>query len=50
LQGFEQFRAASKDALATAEKNAEQAFEAFQGQVAQVKKASTPATRGRKAA
>jgi hypothetical protein len=50
LQGFEQFRAVSKDALATAEKNAEQAFEAFQGQVAQVKKAATPATRGRKAA
>jgi hypothetical protein len=50
LQGFEQLRAVSKDALATAEKNAEQAFEAFQGQVAQVKKAATPATRGRKAA
>jgi hypothetical protein len=50
LQGFEQFRAVSKEALATAEKNAEQAFEAFQGQVAQVKKAATPATRGRKAA
>ena len=48
LQGFEQFRAASKEAFATAEKNADQAIEAVQGQIAQVKKAATPASRGRK--
>jgi len=50
LQGFEQFRAASKEAFATAEKNADQAIEAVQGQIAQVKKAATPASRGRKSA
>jgi len=50
LQGFEQFRAASKEALATAEKTAEQAIETVQGQIAQVKKAATPASRSRKAA
>lgn len=50
LQGFEQFRVASKDAFATAEKNAEQVIEAVQGQIAQVKKAATPASRSRKAA
>jgi hypothetical protein len=50
LQGFEQFRAASKEAFATAEKTAEQAIETVQGQIAQVKKASTPASRSRKAA
>ena len=50
LQGFEQLRAASKDAFASAEKNAGQAIEAVQGQFAQVKKAVTPASRGRKSA
>ena len=50
LQGFEQFRAASKEAFATAEKTADQALETAQGQIAQVKKAATPATRSRKAA
>ncbi|MBU3613870.1 phasin family protein [Polynucleobacter sp. Latsch14-2] len=50
LQGFEQFRAASKEAFATAEKTADQAIDAVQGQIAQVKKAATPASRGRKAA
>ena len=50
LQGFEQFRAASKEAFATAEKNADQAIEAVQGQIAQVKKAATPSSRGRKSA
>jgi phasin family protein len=50
LQGFDQFRAASKEAFATAEKNAEQAMDAVQGQIAQVKKAATPASRARKAA
>ena len=50
LQGFEQFRAASKEALATAEKTAEQAIETVQGQIAQVKKAATPASRSRKSA
>jgi phasin family protein len=50
LQGFEQFRAASKEAFATAEKTAEQAIETVQGQIAQVKKAATPASRSRKAA
>ena len=49
LQGFEQFRSASKEAFATAEKTAEQAIEAVQGQITQVKKAA-PATRARKAA
>ena len=47
LQGFDQFRAASKEAFATAEKNAEQAMDAVQGQIAQVKKAATPASRAR---
>jgi len=50
LQGFEQFRAASKEAFATAEKTTEQAIEAVQGQITQVKKATTPASRSRKAA
>jgi len=50
LQGFEQFRAASKEAFATAEKTADQALETAQGQIAQVKKSATPATRSRKAA
>jgi len=50
LQGFEQFRAASKEAFVTAEKTAEQAIETVHGQIAQVKKASTPASRSRKAA
>ena len=50
LQGFEQFRAASKEAFATAEKTAEQAIETVQGQIAQVKKAATPASRSRKTA
>ncbi|QWD90902.1 phasin family protein [Polynucleobacter sp. MWH-Braz-FAM2G] len=50
LQGFEQFRAASKEAFATAEKNADQAIETVQGQIAQVKKAATPASRSRKSA
>jgi hypothetical protein len=45
MQGFEQFREASKDAMATVEKSADQAFEAFQGQIAQVKKAAAPAKR-----
>ena len=50
LQGFEQFRAASKEALVTAEKTADQAIETIQGQIAQVKKVATPASRSRKAA
>lgn len=50
LQGFEQFRAASKDAFTTAEKTADQAIDAIQGQIAQVKKATTPASRSRKSA
>ena len=50
LQGFEQFRAASKEAFATAEKTAEQAIETVQGQITQVKKAATPASRSRKSA
>lgn len=50
LQGFEQFRAASKEAFATAEKTAEQAIETVHGQIAQVKKAATPASRNRKSA
>jgi len=50
LQGFEQFRAASKEAFANAEKTADQAIETVQGQIAQVKKAATPASRSRKAA
>ena len=37
LQGFEQFRAASKEAFATAEKTADQAIDAIQGQITQVK-------------
>ena len=49
LQGFEQFRAASKEAFATAEKTADQAIETVQGQIAQVKKSATPASRSRKA-
>jgi phasin family protein len=48
LQGFEQFRAASKEAFATAEKTVDQAMETVQGQIAQVKKAATPASRSRK--
>ncbi|MBU3616548.1 phasin family protein [Polynucleobacter sp. JS-Polo-80-F4] len=50
LQGFEQFRAASKEAFVNAEKTAEQAIETVQGQIAQVKKAATPASRSRKSA
>lgn len=50
LQGFEQFRAASKEAFATAEKTADQAIETVQGQISQVKKSATPASRSRKAA
>jgi len=50
LQGFEQFRSASKEAFVTAEKNADQAIEAIQGQIAQVKKSSVPASRARKSA
>jgi phasin family protein len=50
LQGFEQFRATSKEALVTAEKTADQAIEAIQGQIAQVKKSATPASRARKSA
>jgi hypothetical protein len=50
LQGFEQFRAASKEAFVTAEKTADQAIDAVQGQIAQVNKAATPASRSRKAA
>ncbi|MBU3563425.1 MULTISPECIES: phasin family protein [unclassified Polynucleobacter] len=50
LQGFEQFRAASKEAFATAEKTADQAMETVQGQIAQVKKVATPASRSRKSA
>ena len=49
MQGIEQFREVSKDALATVEKTADQAFETFQGQLAQVKKAAVP-TKVRKAA
>ncbi len=49
MQGIEQFREASKDALLTVEKSADQAFVAFQGQLAQEKKAATPA-KARKAA
>ena len=48
LQGLEQFRAASKEAFITAEKTAEQAIEALQGQIAQAKKSTTPASRARK--
>ena len=43
MQGIEQFREASKDALVTVEKSADQAFEAFQSQLSQVKKAAAPA-------
>ena len=50
LQGFEQFRSASKEAFVTAEKTADQAIEAIQGQIAQVKKSATPASRTRKSA
>ena len=50
LQGFEQFRAASKEAFATVEKTADQAIETMQGQITQVKKSATPASRSRKAA
>jgi len=50
LQGFEQFRAASKEAMATVEKNADQAMDSVKGQLNQVKKATTPASRGRKVA
>jgi len=50
LQGFEQFRAASKESFATAEKTADQAIDAIQGQITQVKKAATPASRARKSA
>jgi hypothetical protein len=50
LQGFEQFRAASKEAFVTVEKTADQAIDAAQGQMAQVKKANTPASRARKSA
>ncbi|MBU3539423.1 phasin family protein [Polynucleobacter sp. UK-Gri1-W3] len=50
LQGFEQFRAASKEAFVNAEKTADQAIETVQGQIAQVKKAATPASRSRKSA
>ena len=50
LQGFEQFRSASKEALATFEKNADQVVDTIQGQLAQAKKVSTPASRSRKAA
>ena len=50
LQGFEQFRAASKEAFVTAEKTADQAIEAIQGQITQVKKSATPASRTRKSA
>jgi phasin family protein len=50
LQGFEQFRATSKEAFVTAEKSADQAIEAIQGQIAQVKKSATPASRASKPA
>jgi len=50
LQGFEQFRSVSKEAFLTAEKTADQAIEAIQGQMAQVKKSTVPASRARKAA
>jgi phasin family protein len=50
LQGFEQFRATSKEAFVTAEKTADQAIEAVQGQIAQVKKSATPASRASKSA
>jgi phasin family protein len=43
MQGIEQFREASKDALVTVEKSADQAFEAFQSQLSQVKKTAAPA-------
>ena len=50
LQGFEQFRAASKEAFVTAEKTTDQAIDAVQGQIAQVKKSAMPASRARKSA
>ena len=39
LQGFEQFRETTKEAIATVEKSADQAIDAVQGQFEQVKKA-----------
>jgi len=50
LQGFEQFRAASKEALVKAEKTAEQSIDVIQNQITKVKKSTTPASRSRKAA
>ena len=50
LQGFEQFRATSKEAFVTAEKTADQSIEAIQGQIAQIKKSATPASRASKSA
>jgi len=50
LQGFEQFRSASKEAFLTAEKTADKAIEAIQGQIIQVKKSAVPASRARKSA
>ena len=50
LQSFEQFRAASKEVFATAEKTADQAINAIQGQIAQVKKSAAPASRVSKSA
>jgi len=50
LQGFEQFRAASKEAFATVEKTTDQAIDAVQGQISQVKKSAAPASRARKSA
>ena len=50
LQGFEQFRAASKEAFETVEKTTDQAIDAVQGQIAQVKKSAAPASRARKSA
>ena len=49
MQGFEQFRDVGSAAMETVEKSADQAFEAFQGQIAQEKKAAAPA-KARKAA
>jgi len=45
LNGMGQVQAAVKEAAATAEQNAEQAFKTMQGQVATVKKAATAATK-----
>jgi phasin family protein len=50
LQGFEQFRSASKEAFVTAEKTADQAIEAIQGQIDQLNKSAVPASRARKSA